>query len=137
MNSPTRPAANVLVLWVIWFALVSSIVFYQFMLGHGLLTGIDAQPASHNPIMLFAVGQIAVASLLRWLLLPKARVFHRQLIVMVIGLALSESVEIYGIFLFGPDMPSTKMTLFVVSLLSALQFAPVFAKQGNADGQNG
>ena len=137
MNPSTRPAANVLVLWVIWFALVSSIVFYQFVLGHGILTGSDAQPASHNPIALFAAGQIVVASLLRWLLLPKVRVYHRQLIVMVIGLTLSESVELYGIFLFGSDMPSTKMTLFAASLLSAIQFVPIFAKQNNADGQNG
>jgi hypothetical protein len=137
MNPSTRPTTPPLVLWIIWFAIICSIVLYQFKLGHGLLTGSDARPASQNPVMLLAVGLIVVALLLRWLLMPKMKDARQQLILMIIGLSLSEAIGFYGIFFFGPDMPSTKMTLFAVSLLSALQFAPVYAKQGNADGQNG
>lgn len=121
-------------LWVIWFAIVCSIVMYQFTLGHGILAGSDVRPASQNPALLLAVGQIVAASLLRWILMPKMKKMQQQLVLMVIGLALSEAVELYGIFLFDPDMPSTKMTLFAASVLSALQFVPVFAKQRAADG---
>ncbi len=112
MNPSTRLTTPPLVLWTIWFAIVCSIVMYQFKLGHGILTGSDARPASQNPAMLLAVGQIVVASLLRWILMPKMKDARQQLILMIIGLSLSEAVGFYSIFLFGPDMPSTKMTLF-------------------------
>ena len=66
-------------------------------------------------------------------MIPKARYLRRLLVLMVVGLALSESVVFYGIFLFRADMPATKMALFVLSLLSALQFVPVYAKNITSD----
>ena len=43
---------------------------------------------------------------------------------MIVGLALSEAVEFYGLFLGDRKM---EMPLFVLSILSMLQFAPTYA----------
>ena len=47
---------------------------------------------------------------------------------MIIGLALSEAVEFYGIFLIPRDQPDTKLALFMLPLLSMAQFVPTYAR---------
>ena len=46
---------------------------------------------------------------------------------MIVGLALSQAVTFFAIFLFDSGMPRTKMELFWLSLLSAIQFIPLYA----------
>ena len=130
--TPSPPQnLKALVLWVLWFCMVCSIPLYQFMLGHGWLRRDDARSAMQNPIFWLSAGLLAVAAIVRWVFIPQTINSRTLLILLVIGLAQSESVEFYSIFLFPPDMPQTKMGLFALSLLSALQFAPFYAR--NAD----
>jgi hypothetical protein len=78
------------------------------------------------PVVL-AVGQVIVASLIRWLFIPRAKNAAQLLVLMIIGLALSEAVEFYGLFLLPADQPSTKLGLWVLAILSGLQFIPMYA----------
>jgi hypothetical protein len=116
------------VLWVIWFCLTSSIVLYQFKLGGGWLHGDDAHPAIASPITWVAIGMLFCAAAVRWLLIPRVRGYRPLLVLMIIGLALCEAVTFFSIFLFQADMPAAKMQLFILSLLSAAQFAPFYAR---------
>ena len=124
---PDNEKPPVIVLWVLWFAFVCAIVIYQFTLGHGIPQGPNAPSAGLNPLIFMAVGEIVVAAFIRWFLIPRVGTRQKMLVLMVIGIALSESAEFFGIFLVSADMPQTKLALFVASLLSALQFAPLFA----------
>ena len=128
----SQPSAKTLVPWVIWFWLVCSIVFYQFKLGHGWLVGQDARPAFQNPLFWFSIGVVTAANTLRWAIIPFASSTKTLLVLLIIGLALSESVTFYSIFLFPPDTPQTKMFLFGLSLVSALLFAPIYTPKSNS-----
>jgi hypothetical protein len=96
----------------------------------------DARSNAGNPIVWFAVAQIVAASAIRWFVLPRFTDFQKRLVLTVVGLALSQSVTFFGIFLFAADMPHTKMELFWLSLLSAIQFIPLFASD-EPENQNG
>ena len=125
MTPAHKPQA--LVLWVIWASAFVSIFIYQFALGGGIPTGSDAPSSGVHPMVWVALGQLVAASAVRWRLLPNAEAAGKKLILMIIGLSLSEGMEIYGLFLIHPDQPGTKLTLWVLSLLSVLQFIPVYA----------
>src|SRR5262249_15346557 len=112
---------------MLWFSMTAAIVIYQFALGHGLPHGEDVSSPMQSPILWSAVGMVAIAAAIRWLIIPRVRSLQRVLPFLIFGLALSEAVEFFGLFLFPRDMPATKLGLFVLALLSALQFVPVYA----------
>jgi hypothetical protein len=127
---PERTASSQkLILWVIWFALVSSIVAYQLILGHGIPYGPNVPSTETSPFAAVAIGEIIAASVIRWLLIPKTRGAGKLLVLMIIGLALSEGAEFFGLFLVANDQPETKLAIWILSLLSALQFMPVYAER--------
>jgi len=132
-----NPSANnrALVLWVIWFAMLSAVFFYQFGIGRGLPHGSNLPSAAAPPAVYLAIAQVAVASLIRWLVIPRAKEIPKILVLMIIGLALSEAVEFFGLFLVPRDQPETKLSLWILSILSIAQFAPVYANRtdGNSD----
>ena len=116
-----------LVLWIIWALLVCGIVIYPFALGGGVPIGPNAETAGVNFAVVLAVGQIIIASVVRWLLIPRTKTAGQLLVLMIIGLALSEAVEFYGLFLVPTDQPSTKLGLWVLTILSGIQFIPLYA----------
>ena len=121
-------------LWTIWFSLVFSIVGYQVKLGGGWLRGNDARSPFEGPFLWLCIAYLLGAAVVRWLLIPKSQDLKRLLVLMIIGLALSETVVFHGIFLFPPDMPATKMGLFLLSFVSAFQFVPIYAKEPAQEG---
>ncbi len=121
------------VLWILWIAILMSLFLYQFKLGHGLPKGHDARPVFQNPMIWPCVFTLLAAAIIRWRFIPKATDLRRLLVLLVIGLALSEAVTFFGIFLFQADMPETKTGLFVLSVLSVLQFMPLYAKAPAAE----
>lgn len=128
MANAVPQRSQVLVLWVLWFAMTCAIVFYQVFLGHGWLKGDDARPMMQYPVIWLCVAWLAIATTVRWAVIPRVPDFRRLLFCLIIGLAFSESVEFFSLFLFPSDMPTTKMGLFVLSVLSALQFMPIYAR---------
>jgi hypothetical protein len=127
--SEVIPPPKKLVLWIIWFALTSSIVVYQFILGHGVPQGTNEPTTAIHPMALVAVATIAMASLVRWLLIPRNREAGKLLVLMIVGLALSESAQLFGLFLIPSGQPETKLAIWILALLSALQFMPVYANE--------
>ena len=127
---PDRSAfSQKLVHWVIWFALTSSIVVYQLVLGHGIPHGVNSRVAQMPPIVAVASVEIIAAAAIRWLLVPRTRVAGRLLVLMIIGLGLSESAEFFGLFLVPNDQPETKLAFWILSLLSAFQFIPTYIRR--------
>lgn len=126
----TRP----LVLWILWAAIVSAIALYQFNLGGGILRGIDARaPGFRFPLPMVLV-VLAGATAIRWLWIPRVLNWRPLLAAVVIGLALSDMAEFFGIFLLPADMPATKMAVFYAALASAIQFMPVYAQRARPAG---
>ena len=116
-----------LVIWVIWFSLLVSVVIYQFALGRGIPVGENVREEGLNVFVVMSCTQVLIASLIRWILIPRAGAPGKLLVLMIIGLALSESVEFFGLFLISSDQPSTKLALWILSLVSIAQFAPIYA----------
>jgi hypothetical protein len=126
MIQHNRP--QLLVIWVIWFSILIGVVTIQFVLGGGIPSGPDAPSKILNPVAIVAVAAILIASGMRWLLLPRANTPGKVLVLVIIGLALSESTEVFGLFLIPADQPSLKLTLWILSLASIVQFIPIYAK---------
>ena len=131
INAPTttfrRRPPPPLVFWILWVAFLGSITVYQVELGGGLPHGGNAGPQALNlPVVLGAV-QFVVAALIRWIVIPKVTDGVRLLPLMVVGLALSESLTFYGIFLVASNMPQTQLAFLVASFFGVLQFAPFYA----------
>jgi hypothetical protein len=127
-HSPPRKSIPPVVLWVAWFGITSAIPLYQIFLGGGWPRGSNVGGAGLSAIELMAVGQLLAATVIRWLVLPRFSQGPQLLTLMIVGLALSEAVELYGVLLIPRDQPETKISLFVLSLLSAAQFAPTYAR---------
>lgn len=126
MTQQTKPQPQVF--WIIWGALFVALFVYQFTLGGGVPQGQNGPNTELSWPVMLAVGQIAVASFGRWVLIPKAQAIGQLFVLMILGLALSEAVEFYGLFLIPADEPSTKLSLWVLALVSEFQFMPVYAK---------
>lgn len=128
MPTGAQNVPKALVLYIIWFALTGSIFVYQFILGGGFLQGANALPQGFGfPIPLIGA-EIAAAAVVRWAVIPRLKGPSRMLIALVIGMALSESAELFGIFLVPRGMPQTKMVVFYLAVVSAFQFLPTFAR---------
>ncbi len=123
-----------MVLWMIWLGITASMVMYQFQFGHGWRHGADARSALALPITWVTFVFLLGAAVVRWLVIPRIRSWRAVLAWMIVGLALSETVGFYGIFLYPSDMPASKLAVFVLALLSAGQFMPVYAGQAAAAG---
>jgi NADH:ubiquinone oxidoreductase subunit K len=120
---------QLLILWTIWFSLVVAIVVYQFALGGGIPTGANAPVENQSLFVFVSAGLLLAASAIRWLLIPRADAPGKILVLMIMGLSFSEAVGLFGLLLIPMDQPGTKLALWVLSLASALQFMPVYARR--------
>ena len=110
--------------WTIWFAITMSILIYQVTLGGGILHGRDAVSLGFGFPIPLVLGFAGAAGIIRWIVVPRFEESRSVLTLLIVGLSLSESLEFFGIFLVPREMPATKMEIFVLSFLSALQFMP-------------
>lgn len=117
-----------IVLWALWISMVNAIVLYQFLLGRGLPLGSDPVGSPPHPVALVAVGQIALATLVRWLFLPRATTTGKVLVAMILGLSLCEGAALLGVLLVPDALPGTRLAVWLASLVGALQFAPLYAR---------
>lgn len=102
----------------------------QWLLGGGL-------PEGENIETLMSVGSWAmcfvpliVATVIRWLVIPKIKVPQQQLVAMILGLALSEGPIFLSLFLIGSDYPQNQIAVLIVAVFSIIQFAPSYATPG-------
>jgi F0F1-type ATP synthase membrane subunit c/vacuolar-type H+-ATPase subunit K len=104
------------------------VCIYQFALGHGIPQGQNQDPMSLGIPEIIAIANLSVALFIRWILIPRTRQRKQLLVLMIVGLALSEAVEFFGLFLIPAGQPETKLLFWMLSLLSCLQFAPLYAR---------
>lgn len=125
---PAKPSPR-LVLWIIWSAILSTVVVMQFVIGHGLPTGKNAPDATLSPMAFVAMGEVIAATAIRWLWIPRLTEQRQQLVAMIIGLALAEGSNFLGLFLVASDQPETKLLIFVLAVVGTAQFAPTYARE--------
>jgi hypothetical protein len=128
-----KKQSKALVLWIIWIAIASSVVMYQLVLGHGVPNGPNDASIPQSPIIYLAGAQLAAAAGIRWFLMPKAKTIPKMLVLMIWGVAISEAVEFYGLFLIPTAHPQTKLVMWILALISIFQFVPVYANDGDSD----
>lgn len=107
--------------WIIWGALLTGI----FMI-HQFVPASASGPfpeTTDQPVWLLATLPLAAASVIRWLVLPRATQAAAALPLFVVGMALAESTFMAGMFLF----PAHKQELLILSALGIFQFVPLFA----------
>lgn len=113
-------------------SILISTVAYQFALGGGLPEGED--PGLPDPIIVaLTIAFIIGSTYIRWAQIPQQREIMPAFILMIVGIALAESVQLLQIFVVGSEYPTTQRTLMVVSLLAVLQFAPFYAMRFTGD----
>lgn len=133
----TKPSSDnrASVFWFIWLGMLGTLFMYQFMIGSRAPRGVHPSVADVSTIWYLAGAQVAVATLIRWLLIPRIKRAGEMLTLikllgaMILGLLLSEMVEIYGLFLIPGDQSETKLWLFALAVLSMAQFAPTYANR--------
>lgn len=117
MNAP-RAAKNppTILWWIIWAAILSTVVgLAAFMPVRPPLTG-------PNPIRYLPIAPLVLASVVRWLVLPRFTQPTRAFPIFIVGIALAEASAVFGIFL----VPELRGTYVILALLGIAQFAPVF-----------
>lgn len=130
-ENPKPPVA--LVFWIIWFAILSGLVMIQFIVGKGIPQGVNqGEPPQHFVILSASLAFIALV--IRFLVIPRIKLLQQKLPAMVIGLALSEAIGFFGLFLVGPKYPATQLYLFVAAIGCIITFAPFYAISSNHDG---
>ena len=132
MNMDTLPKNQVLVYWILWAAILWGMMFLQFFHGGGIPAGEDA-PNPPQGIFIFCISIIAISTIIRWILIPKAKDRGKLLVLMIIGLALIDGAQIFQLFLIGPDYPQKQITILVLALIGAVQFVPTYAKKINSN----
>ena len=111
--------------WVIWGAMFSALFFYQFFLAHGIPQGKD--DGKPNQVFFWmSIGVVLISSGIRWFLIPKEKEIAKMRMLMIVGLALGESAQLFQIFLIGKNYPETQLAIFILSVLCVAQFMPFY-----------
>src|SRR6478735_154976 len=131
-DSPKPPQA--LVFWIIWFAILQGLVIQQFFIGGGIPKGVDQ---GNPPIQWLALaGGLAIAALvIRFSVIPRLKTIPQKLPAMIIGLALSEGIGLFGMFVVGKNFPETQQVFLVTAIACIVSFAPVYARERAKDGR--
>ena len=112
-----------LVLWVIWTAFVSSIFIFR------LILGVNEPKEIALDALGFAllIGPMGATVFVRWLLIPKAKSYVSVTPLFIAGMAISESINFFGLFMFSYFQD----VYFAIALVAALQFFPGFINIGS------
>lgn len=117
-------------MWVIWFTQLQAAFFFQFFLGGGVPQGSNADTPMGLWLWAICLVPLVLATGVRWWVLPKIKPPAKQLVAMVVGLALAEVVVLLSIFLVAPDYPQYQIAILMVAVVAIIQFAPSYATPG-------
>ena len=127
MSRSQQAPAPPVVFWVIWFAILSGLMFMQFFLG-------GANPAGAGPEkepviwQVIALGAATAALIIRFIIIPRLEGLEKKLPLMIIGLALSEGIGIIGILVVPHEHSSTRLFMLGTAIVCIVLSAPVYAK---------
>jgi peptidoglycan/LPS O-acetylase OafA/YrhL len=121
---------HALIMWIIWFAVLQGAFVFQWVLGKGFPQGENAAEPMAAALWLLCFGPILLATLVRWLVIPKMKQAQPQLVAMIIGLSLAEAPIFFSLFLVGPEYPQNQIAVLMVAVVAIIQFAPSYATPG-------
>lgn len=117
-------------MWIIWFAMLQSAFVFSYFLGKGLPRGENADAPMAAWIWVVCFLPLVVATILRWIVLPKIKEAQDQLTIMIIGLSMGECAVFFQIFLIGPEYPQNQIAVLIVAVLVLILMAPSYATPG-------
>lgn len=124
MTPPAIKPPLLLIWWIIWAAIIAGLTALYFTLG-------QRPSPTHDDIIVIRylpLAPLALAVVVRWLILPRFSERLRAFPIFIIGVALAESCGILGIFL----VPDLAATYYVLALFGLIQFAPIIAARYSA-----
>ena len=114
------------VMWIIWFVFLQAAFAYHFILGDGFPWGENAAEPMAGWLWVLCVVPIVLATMVRWLVIPKLKDQKQMLIALIVGLALTEAPIFFEIFLIGSDYPQNQIAVLMIAVFSLIQFAPIY-----------
>ncbi len=114
------------VMWIIWFVFLQAAFAYHFIVGDGFPSGENAAEPMAGWLWVLCVVPIVLATMVRWLVIPKLKDQKQMLIALIVGLALTEAPIFFEIFLIGSDYPQNQIAVLMIAVFSLIQFAPIY-----------
>jgi|GEM_PF-462090 len=118
------------VMWIIWFVFLQSSFAYHFVLGNGFPSGENVAEPMASWLWGLCIAPLVVATVVRWLVIPKLKQQSQMLIALVVGLALTEAPIFFELFLIGSDYPQNQIAVLMISVFCLIQFAPIYGTPG-------
>jgi len=109
---------RLVVFWTIWAGILGNAVYIRYSLPPN---GEDI--AGQTAFWLFYAIPVAISLVVRWLVLPRVQASQPYLISMIVGLAFSEGLTFFGLFLF----PSKLDLFFYTSAVLMFIYIPMGA----------
>jgi hypothetical protein len=127
MIQPQGNTPQPIMFWVIWFAILTGLLIMQFFAGGGIPSGSDQ---GDGPVLFQTLSLVsATASIIvRFVIIPKLRDLQKKLPMMIVGLALAESIGILGMFAVPHQYGATRLFMLGLSIACVVISAPVYAK---------
>ena len=117
-------------MWIIWFAFLQSAFIYHFFVGDGFPEGDNVAEPMTLWLWALCIVPVVLATVVRWVLVPKLTQQSHMLVAMVVGLGLTEVSIGLELFLIGADYPQSQIVVLMLAVLSLIQFAPIYATPG-------
>lgn len=121
---------HALIMWIIWFAILQGVFVIQIFIGGGLPKGENAAEPMAPWLWAICFGPILLATVIRWLVIPRLKAPPAQLAAMIGGIALAESAVFFQLFLVGDAYPQNQIAVLMVAVVAIIQFAPSYATPG-------
>jgi len=125
-NPSNSSATERLVLWIVWAVFAGSLVFYRLSL---VTTHHNTQtltfPADAITILQYAI-PTALSISTRWLFIPRIHMPFVALVPFLFGMAISEALTFFGLFL----SPAHFNCFFVTNCILMLIWMPLWKRNG-------
>ena len=112
---------QLIVWWMLWATFQTGVFMFYYFLGGS--TPSPESPSGDTPLWLAGLAPLAVATVIRWLVLPRAPSAPLAFPLFIVGIAMAEATSFLGLFIF----PEHKQELCLLSAFGIFQFIPYFA----------
>lgn len=121
---------HAIIAWIIWFSILQGAFVMQWFLGGGIPEGENIDVPMSVGLWVLCFAPLILATVIRWMVIPKIQAAQQQLVAMIVGLSLSEGPIFLSLFLIGSDYPQNQIAVLIVAVFSIIQFAPSYATPG-------
>lgn len=120
-----KPPSPKLVLWIIWAALLGGVFIFRFVLvsNSGATRPAHLDSEAVRTVMLFGPALLSLAIRLLWV--PRAPDRGKVFVACIVGMALAESLTLYGVLLFRDQVD----LFFAVSVGLIASYCPLFVPE--------